>query len=462
MPEHAMPSRRDVLAAGVGLLAAGGLARAQSTPTGPSTPTAAPKGKAKNVIFMVADGMSMGTFTLADTAITRRTGRGSAWARLWDDPRARRSMMATRSLDSLVTDSAAAGSTWGCGRRINNGEINWHDGEEFEPILVSAHNAGKATGLVTTTRVTHATPASFIANVPDRNMEDEIARQILDRRVDVVLGGGAKYVTPELLAEHPDIRAVRTAEELFTSGKHEGRLVGVFSKGHMSYELDREAIEPHIKDMAMFAIDRLSQHPGGFVMQIEGGRVDHGGHANDFPASLHDMMAFDLTVGAVTQWASRRDDTLVIITTDHGNGNPDLTVYGERSLKGFETLLGAGHTLTWITERVQQGERDAWPTRLHDMIAEHAGVELSEDEVDWAMRPLRGDRVNGFDEANLFVCALGAVMANHFGVAYISHNHTSEHVEATACGPGAETLPTRIDNTFLHGLMTQALGLPVG
>ena len=371
-------------------------------------------------------------------------------------------MMSTRSADSFVTDSAAAGSSWGCGKRVNNGEICWHNGREIEPILVAAKRAGKATGLVTTARVTHATPASFIAGVPKRSMEDEIARQILERGVDVVLGGGAVFVTPELLDTYPGVAVVRTAEQLRAASSTPGRLVGVFTDSHMAYELDRPANEPHLKEMALTAIGRLENNPAGFVLQIEGARVDHGGHANDFPASLFDMIAFDQTVAAVADWASKRDDTLLIVTTDHGTGGPDLTVYGEASRHGFETLLGVSHTLSWVLQRLRGTPPDDQPVRLGQLINEHCGVKLTDDEIDWALRPTHGERVNGFNGATSVVSALGSVMANHFGVAYISTNHTAERVEATAMGPGADTLPSRIENYELHGLMTAALALPSG
>ncbi len=462
MTEHTMPSRRDVLAAGVGLLAAGGLARARTADTRSRPAAGAPEGRARNVIFMVADGMSIGTFSVADLALQHRTGRGLAWASLWDRPDARRSMMSTRSADSLVTDSAAGGSSWGCGKRVNNGEICWHDGREIEPILVTAKRAGKSTGLVTTARITHATPASFIAGVPRRSMEGEIARQILERGVDVALGGGAVFVTPDLLGEYPGITVVRTAEQLRAAVSAPGRVVGVFTDSHMAYELDRPGSEPHLREMAMFAVERLAENPEGFVLQIEAARVDHGGHANDFPASLFDMIAFDQTVAAVTEWASKRDDTLVIITTDHGTGGPDLTVYGEQSRRGLRTLLGTTRTLSWILQRVRETPPDDQPARLAGLVRTHCGVALTDDELGWVFRPVRGDRVNGFNGATGFVSALGAVMANHFGVAYLSTNHTAERVEATAVGPGAEALPARIENYELHGLMTAALALPSG
>ena len=462
MTDIIMPSRRDVLAAGIGLLAAGGLTQAGSI--APDSPrSAASRGaRAKNVIFMVADGMSIGTFSLADIALQHRDGRGLAWASLWDRPGTRRSMMSTRSADSLVTDSAAAGSSWGCGKRINNGSICWHDGHEVEPILVAAKRAGKSTGLVTTARITHATPAAFIAGVPSRNMEDEIARQILDRGVDVALGGGAVFLTPDLLAEYPGVTVVRTAEQLRAASSTRGRLVGVFKDSHMSYELDRPETEPHLKEMTLAAIERLAANPAGFVLQIEGARVDHGGHANDFPASLFDMIAFDETIAAVVDWASGRDDTLVIITTDHGTGGPEMSVYGRQSFGGLQTLLGVRHTLSWVLEHVREASVDEQPARLARLINEHCGVTLSDDEIAWAFRPARGERVNGFNGATSLVSALGSVMANHFGVGYVSTNHTAERVEATAFGPGADALPSRIENYELHGLMTAALALPAG
>lgn len=454
------PSRRDVLAAGVGLLTAGGIAGARTTSVHRSAARSV-RGKARNVVFLVTDGMSAGTFTLADMAIERRTGRGCAWASLWDRPDARRALMSTRSADSLVTDSAAAGSAWGCGRCINNGAINSHEGRELEPILVSARKAGMSTGLVSTARITHATPASFIANVPSRNMEAEIARQILDRGVDVALGGGARFMVEDLVSSHPDTRLVRTAGELRAAAREPGRLVGVFSGGHMAYERDRTEREPSLVEMSMIAIERLDAAGTGFVLQIEAGRVDHGGHANDIVASLHDQIAFDETIAAVTDWADERGETLVIITTDHGTGGPDLTVYNQQSWKGFDTLLDARHTLSWVLDRLDDRRAPDAADTLRALVAEHTGVEISRDEAEWVARTFTGRRVNGFHGANNTVAALGAVMANHFGVAFTSVNHTAEHVEATAFGPGAEALPSRIRNNELHALMTTALALPV-
>lgn len=461
------PSRRALLGAGVGLLATGGLAAGASgrAPSFVRSEVASPRGRdasggAKNVIFLVVDGMSIGTFTIADMVMRRRGGHGSHWANLWSTPGVRRSMMSTRAADSLVTDSAAGGSAWGCGRRLPNGSICFDTADgELEPILVTAKRAGKSTGLVSTARITHATPASFVATVPSRNMERIIAEQELGRGVDVLLGGGAKYFSDDLLAEHPDLTVVRNADAMRRAAGTRGRLLGLFNDDHMSYELDRTDSEPHIREMAMLAIDRLSKNENGFVLQVEAGRVDHGGHANDFPAMLHDQIAFEETVDAVSTWAMARDDTLVIITTDHGNGGPELSLYKDEAAEGVETLLAVRHTLSWILGRLGETPRDGWPGGLRELVREHAGVSLTDEQVEWALKPTRGERVDPFRGANTLVSAVGKVMADHFGIAFVSKNHTAEHVEATAFGPGAEALPHRIENYELHALMTNAMGI---
>lgn len=465
MTQHEAFSRRDVLSAGVGLLAAGALVgRARGHAA--HARSASRAARAKNVIFLVTDGLSVGTFTLADMAIQRRTGNRSRWIQLWNEPGVRRAMVSTRAADSLVTDSAAGGSAWGCGKRLKNGSICWSEAAEHEPILVAARDAGKSTGVVSTARVTHATPASFYANSPSRGFEDAIAEQLLERRIDLALGGGSRHFPESLLAKHTDATVVRTGREMHDAASGDGRLLGLFKSGHMSYELDRASdaanSEPTLREMSMLAIERLSRNPEGFVLQIEAGRVDHGAHGNDMPASLHDQIAFDETIAAVRDWTEGRDDTLVIITTDHGTGGPELTVYKEQSYAGFDNLHNAKRTLSWIAGEAADGPEAEFADRFGGLIAEHCGIELSNKEIEWATRPHRGERADAFNPASNPAGALGAVMANHWGVAFVSTNHTAEHVNATAFGPGSDALAPFVENYELHGLMTAALGLPTG
>lgn len=442
--------------------AAGGVGMALALP-GAARGTArearrASAGRARNVVFMVADGMSTGTLTLADMASVAKTGRRSTWAELWTRPGVHRAMASTHAADSLVTDSAAAGCAWSIGEHVNNGAINFTpDGRTPTPLLVHARQCGKATGLVTTTRVTHATPASFIASVPSRDEERAISRQILERRVDVVLGGGGRYFTEEALAGRPDLRVVRSAAEL-RGAPLDGPLLGVFASSHMAFEIDRPAEQPDLETMTRAALDRLSRHSDGFVLQVEGGRVDHAGHSNDAAGIIADQLAFDRALGAALEFALEREDTLLIATSDHGNANPGLTFYGEEGRRGFERLLAARRSFEWIEARAGRPGPETEEAFLA-AVRDAAQVELSDSDVASLKSALARRRTSPFIAHNNLTSALGQVLANHFGVAFMSPHHTSDMVEVTAFGPGSEALRQWIDIIELHDLVVGALAL---
>ncbi len=451
MTRHGIPRRRFVQAAGASI-AAGALGTHARAETHTS------ERRIRNIIFLVADGMSTGTLTLADDVHRARTGQATNWGRLLADPSTRRALCRTHSADSAVTDSAAAASAWGIGRKVNNGAINFTPDEQTpEPLLVLARESGLATGLVTTTRVTHATPAGFIANVPSRGLEDDIAEQIVERGVDVVLGGGGRHFQDQLLAPHDDIHVVRTRDELLRSDPDAaGRLLGLFDASHVPYVLDRAEGVPSLAGMARVALDRLSRR-GPFIVQVEGGRVDHAAHANDAGSLIAEQLDFDAALGVALEFASRRRDTLVIATSDHGNANPGLTLYGRAGNDGLDRLGRAAHSFEWFFHQLSADE--SWrssPERVRTLVAEMTGgVELPDADIEWLNRGLvERERVDGFwPRSRDAGSALGAVLANHTGVSFVSPNHTSDLVEVTAFGPGAELLPPVIDNTDLHEIV---------
>ena len=454
--------RRGFLQLGA-LGGAGALAGCASTTPIGLEPVGPPRSRARamNVIFMVSDGMSTGTLTLADMVIRSREGRSSHWAQLWQARGARRAMCLTHSFDSLVTDSAAAGSAWGSGRHINNGAINTTpSGTELTPLLLSARAQGKATGLVTTTRLTHATPASFIANVPARAMEDEIALQMLDRRFDVALGGGSKHFRSADLLARKDLHVVRNASEL-RSARGEGPLLGLFSESHMSYEPDRGRDEPSLREMTRAALTRLASAPGGFVLQVEGGRVDHAAHANDAVSLVADQIAFDDALASAIEFVNARDDTLLIVTTDHGNANPGLTLYGDQGARGLRLLSDGRQSFEWIERQLESaGSRREMMGVLPMLVYQATGVELSDTDRAWLHRHLVDrERADGFVEVTGLGPVLGGVLANAFGVAFLSPHHTSDLVEVTAIGPGSQRLGPLIDNIELHQLVVESLDL---
>lgn len=464
-----------ILGAGAALGAAPALGRGVGAPAyvrrvgGPA---------ARNLVFMVADGMSSGVPALGDH-LGRYTGKGlSALTRLSMGKGVYRAQCSTHCADGVVTDSAAASAAWSTGVKHRTGTLCLTgDGQRLTPLLVRAKQGGRRVGCVTTTTITHATPAGWYASHASRDAEREIGAQLLERDIDVALGGGARYFASDL-ASTAGRHVVRTRDELAKVTAGSERVLGLFSSKHLSMTLDREPHEPTLSEMAMFALERLSTAAGGggFVLQIEGGRVDHAAHKNDAAGLVTDFRAFDETVARVVEWVRARNDTLLIITTDHATANPGSTFYGQRGIDGLRRLAEAKHSLEWAFAGVPVREDDgraASPARQAEVLAqrvkEAVGIALG-SEAQRALTRSMDQRagednvaagqsvgVDPFSAQCVVECVLGSLLANELGVAFISPNHTSDHVELLALGPGAETLPTFQDNTATHDWMTGLL-----
>jgi alkaline phosphatase len=275
--------------------------------------------KAKNVILFIGDGMGQ-----AHVLATRVFAYGPE-GRLNMEGLEHFGYVTTFPNGSLVTDSAASGTAMATGHKTGNGVIGQGEqGQEYESILELARKMGKATGLVTTTEVTHATPAAFAAHEANREEARAIALDYLHgAQPDVILGGGAWVWTPGLLEEARRLgyTAVFTKKELDTvdlAGVE--KLLGLFAHSHMAFRVERGGQEPSLKEMTLKALEILRRDPEGFFLMVEGGRIDHAGHNNDLRRSVHEVLDFDEAIGAVRTGLGVHQDTLLIITADHETG----------------------------------------------------------------------------------------------------------------------------------------------
>jgi len=411
---------------------------------------------------MVSDGMSAGTLTLADIYSRTQLGRESTWSLLMRKSSFRRALQTTHSADGWVTDSAAAASAWGTGIKVENGSIGiGPDRMPRVPLLVHAAQNGKKTGLVTTTRVTHATPAGFSANVPRRDMERDIAIDQVTRKIDIILGGGSKFFTPRVLERGKDAVIVRTADELAGHTPVVGKqTLGLFASSHLPFVVDRGPTIPGLAAMASKAIDFLSKSAEGFVLQIEAGRVDHAAHSSDAWGLVREQVEFDETLAAVASWVQGRDDTLLIVTSDHGNANPGITLYGKRGKEALNKLSKAKNTFEWIDGKLPPAERMADRlAALPGLVEQATGVALGAEGVKRLAASIRGESTEAFAANNLWSFVLGQLLANEWGVSFVSPNHTSDAVELLATGPGSESIPVWVDNIELHAIVVAALAL---
>jgi alkaline phosphatase len=392
---------RTLLAASIGAAAL-----AACTTIGPSGPIAAPiqaqdsyfvkahaavearaaeRGSqhAKNVILFIGDGMGIATITAARIYSGQAKGVDGESYQLAMEKLPYSAFSKTYTHDSQVADSAPTAVAMTSGVKSYNGSIGVTQAANMSDCTSAANNgvttlwqlaeaAGLATGVVSTARITHATPAATYATTNRRDWEADADIRPQDRNAacpdiasqlatwdksngdgfEVILGGGRQKFLPNTATdpEYADEKGERedgrnltdewkagAANRTYVTDKAgfdafdwngNGQILGLFEPSHMQYELDRNpAAEPSIAEMTLAAIKRLSRNSNGYVLMVEGGRVDHGLHAGNAARALGDAKALDEAVAAALA-ATNKSDTLIIVTADHSHtlmiqGYPD-------------------------------------------------------------------------------------------------------------------------------------------
>lgn len=426
-------------------------------------------GEAKNIIFLVSDGMSAATLQMTDSLLKRMEGRTSNWIQLYDEDYAKRALMDMASADRLVTGSAAASSSWGSGHRVKNGTVNvGENGEEYKAIIPIFRDAGKATGLVTTTEITHGTPAGFVANVEQRWMQETIAEQYLEHEVDLLLGGGNRHFASEVREDGKDMyeeyrkkgySIVRTKPELKALNELPDKILGIFYESHLPYSLDQKNNRnltdkvPSLAELTDLALQRLARSQNGFILQVEGGRVDHAAHGNDVGGMLFDQVAFDDAIGIALQFAVERDDTLVIVTTDHGNANPGFSGAPNEQ---FDSIFSFTHTNDWIHRELNA---DSTINQIRDRVEAATNFGITQQEAEAYLNAIKGEYEPVYKRMRSRGAVLGQILANYTQVNWISGSHTADYVEMVSFGPGSEALQGFVRNTDLFGVMVNAAGV---
>lgn len=426
--------------------------------------------KAKNIIMLVSDGMSTGTLNMADLYLNRKMGKGSNWLQLYRDNRVSRALMDTASASSIVTDSAAGSSSWGGGFRVNNGSLNvGPNGEMNLPIWQKFKKTGKMAGCVTTVPITHATPAGFCVSTKSRNSQDDIAEMYLDLGFDIMMGGGLNYFSAETRKDKKDIfeafkskgyQVAKNRSEMMNTNNGKP-ILGVFAEDALPYSIDRnnnkdlQETIPSLAEMTQKAIDRMKDHKNGFVLQVEGGKVDWAAHANDIGGLIYDQVAFDEAVKVAIDFAEKDKNTLVIITTDHGNANPGV-IYGKNANTNFDSIQKYKHTNEWLLNEIHPTSTVA---QVREIIEFANGSALSDDDAKTVLSYYDGlhkEEGGLYNYKKLPFKAFAEMQQKTNSVGWISMDHSADYVELAMFGPGSELLKPFIKNTDLHYLMLQA------
>lgn len=432
-------------------------ARAPSPTTASANDTAATP---KNVILLIPDGFGPASVTLARDYLRAIEGRREL---AFDSLQV--GAVRTAALNSRVTGSAAAGTAFATGHKTNNGIISMDTlGRPLATLLEAAEARGMATGLVATSRITHATPAVFSAHVMDRNDENEIAAQQLQHDIEVLLGGGRQHFLPEaqggarddgrnLLDQARDegYRVVSDPQEL--EATQQTPVLGLFASGHMAYEIDREAQEePSLAAMTAKALQLLQGDEDGFFLMVEGSRIDHAGHANDAAAHLHDILVFEEAAKVALDFAAQHEETLLVLVADHETGGMSLG----RNRDGVgvyawhpEILAAVESSHGPMIEAVLGGERRAAPAAV---LRRHTGIaDLTPEEG----RLLEAAAAEGPEALNY---ALSEVIGRRALVGWTTKGHTAVDVNLYAYGPGAEQFVGNHENTYVGQTLARLLG----
>jgi alkaline phosphatase len=346
----------------------------------------------------------------------------------------------TRSSDSKITDSAAAGTAFSAGVRTFNGGIGMDpDSNSVTTVLEVARSRGLATGLVATSSITHATPAAFVSHVPDRYMEWEIARQIAEADVDVLLAGGRRFFDPTFRPDSLDLLSrivarypyVETDSQLANLQTDElTRLVGLFAEEYLP---EAPLRSPSLPAMTRAALEVLDHDPEGFFLMIEGSQPDWRGHDRDpLPAIEAEMLDLDDAVAVALEYQARHPETLIVVTADHETGGLAIQQMGARRV-----LARAAATADSAVAR----------------LAEASG--LVNAELGMKAKRVSRDLVELSDLLRLeagVIEDLPTLVAR-----YTTGSHTGQMVPLFASGPGAEAFGGIKENWRIGELLKVAV-----
>jgi alkaline phosphatase len=429
-------------------------------------PLAALAAPARNLVLMIGDGMGPSQVWAARLYSARVLGKELHMVEAMNGGHT--AYLVNDTADAIVTESAAAATQIACGVRVPARAVGMGaDGKTpCRTVLEIAKATGMATGLVTTSGITDATPAAFSAHVEDRGDENAVAAQQLRLGVDMLLGGARRFYLPlSSGGSRKDGRnladeARRAGYALVSTGSElkriaDGKVLGLFSMGTMAYEIDRSKTgEPSLAEMADRTLEILSRNAKGMFVMIEGGRIDHAAHGNDTAAMIREVLAFDEAVGVALDFQRRHPDTLIIVTADHETGGMAITGANGGSGINFSAIRNARGSLEAMLR-----ELSAQPTAaaIKNALSEQFAIAISDDEAKLiATEAYRKDVTQSYIPTPR---SLVAALWRHLGIGWATQGHTASPVFAFASGPGSERVVGFRHNTELFRIMHESLGV---
>jgi alkaline phosphatase len=413
---------------------------ASANPALPQTPA-----RPKNIIIMIGDGMgpayTSGYRYFKDDPATEEVEQT-----VFDRLLVGMASTYPASVSGYVTDSAAAATALSSGIKTYNGAIGVDLQKEAVPTLLeTAKSLGMATGIAVSSQINHATPAAFLTHNDNRSNYEAIAEAYLQTDADVLLGGGQRYFSDELIEQFKAKGYQHLTQFEQLNQIVSGKVLGLFGEVQLPWAIDDR--EGHrLSTLTQKALDLLSQHPGGFVLLVEGSLIDWAGHANDIATAMAEMDEFATSMEVVEQYVRQHPDTLMLVTADHDTGGLSLGAEGNYSWKPevLRTVNASPAKLAQASLAAQD-----WQGSLT------AGLGFEPTAEEWL---LLGKARDTGEEA--MTIEIRRVIDVHSDTGWTSQGHSGVDVQVFAAGPATALFRGLQDNTDialkLHSLLPQA------
>ena len=425
--------------------------------------------QAKNIILMIGDGMGPAHVHIAWLYTTRQLGKNLVMTEVMD--KGQTAYMVNDTADSTVTESAAAAVQMATGVKVLARSVGiGPDGKVLRTILEMAKEKGKGTGLVTTSGITDATPAGFVAHVAHRSEEEKIADQLVKSDVNILFGGRKEFFLPQsekgkrkddrnLLneAKQNGYTLVLTAEEM---KKAQGeKILGLFNQENMLFEIDRKGSEePSLAEMTSKALDVLKRNKNGFFLMVEAGRIDHAAHHNDIAAVISDTLAFDEAVKVVYDFQKNNSDTLLVITADHETGGLVVLPYGQTGDEYLGIHLEAIARIRGSHEkRNKELGKDPTPEKIREVTKKYYEIDLKDEEV----KAIKENALKKLDSRHFHYDMDGSiafVLRLYHRIGWATDSHSATPLFFWGIGPGSEKIKGWRHNTEVFSIMKEAYG----
>lgn len=400
----------------------------------------------KNVILIIGDGFGPTAHTLARKVLNKKLSFDQDII----------GTVQTHSYNQLITDSSSSATAYACGIKTINGFVGVdHTQKRVKNLIEAAHEKGMLTGIVTSTSVQHATPASFLVHHYTRQEYEVLAELEAKTNVSLLIGGGRKFFIPTNLGgtrrdgrniieeiKKRGISVLQSTEEFMRSNFKLPTFAFLDSE-HMPYEIDRNPNQPSLLEVTRKALSALKGHPKGFFLMIEAGRIDHAFHGNDAGSAIREIGQMDQVYEFIRNFVKNEKNTILLATADHETSGLSLSIdppIYQWYPDVFRKQRGSGDKVKW---RIENGED------IRKVVREEMSIELTTNEF---------NNIN--KNRRMAATIIGQIMGSRAKVTFTNTQHSGCDVLLHAFGTfDFKEIKGNTDNTDIGKFIAKYLNL---